>query len=86
MKEEQMALLQLAGMAMAAHVQAAWSNPGPSNKAFEDWKKDQPPGGHAGFQDWIAEVAAGQAGSLWIRLVKDGLITDDTHPQPAKEE
>jgi hypothetical protein len=62
--KERELLERLTGQAMQALICAAWSNPGPSNHAFEAWKNDLPPdAGDRSHSRWIAERSVEYASS-----------------------
>lgn len=56
-----------AGLAMQAHIQAAWSCPSVSNTAYESWKGHQPPGEPCEYIAWIACRAYAQADAMLAR-------------------
>jgi hypothetical protein len=53
-----------ASLFMAAHIQAAWSNPSPSRKIYEEWRDKQPPDSDASFHSWLAAYAIDEAEAL----------------------
>lgn len=54
-----------AAKAMQAHIHAAWSNPGPSQTSYREWKQSLPPDSdEPDFQAWVSVMACSQADEM----------------------
>lgn len=53
-----------AAKAMEARLAAGWTNPGPTNQAFKEWRKALPPEADDGYGDYIAGAAYDMADAM----------------------
>lgn len=64
-----------AAKAMAALINAAWSNPEPAKRAYIEWSAEQPPDQPGSFGDWVADLSMSYAATL-----VEGLNVNKTKP------